>query len=147
METLLPLDIISKLVLALVLGTLVGIEREIRKRPAGIRTHALVAFGSALFTIAGMEMFSLAEADAMSRVLQGIIMGIGFLGAGVIFQAQASVKGLTTAAEIWSLAGIGILVGFGAWSIAVAATILVLVILIPLRWFEKGVEESAQSKE
>lgn len=147
MEALLPLDIILKLVLALVLGTLVGIEREIRKRPAGMRTHALVAFGSALFTIAALEMFSLGEADAMSRVLQGIIMGIGFLGAGVIFQAQASVKGLTTAAEIWTLAGIGILVGFGAWSIAVAATILVLVILIPMRWFEKGVEGSAQSKE
>jgi putative Mg2+ transporter-C (MgtC) family protein len=139
MESILPVAVILKLVLALVLGTLVGIEREIRKKPAGIRTHALVVFGSALFTIIALEMFSLEQPDAVSRVLQGIVVGIGFLGAGVIFQAQASVKGLTTAAEIWTLAGIGILAGLGAFSIAISATLLVLVILVPLQWFERSV--------
>ncbi|MDP4007547.1 MAG: MgtC/SapB family protein [bacterium] len=141
MEIVIPFAVITKLLLALGLGALVGIEREIRKKPAGIRTHALVAFGSALFTIIALEMFSLAEPDAISRVLQGVIVGIGFLGAGIIFQAKGAIKGLTTAAEVWALAGIGILAGLGAFSIAISAAVLVLVILIPLRWFERSVEE------
>tara|TARA_Y100000310_G_C20622708_1_gene784225 strand:+ start:75 stop:560 length:486 start_codon:yes stop_codon:yes gene_type:complete len=140
MESFIPIAVITKLALALVLGALVGIEREIRKKPAGIRTHALVVFGSALFAIVALEMFSVTEPDAMSRVLQGIVVGIGFLGAGVIFQAQGSIRGLTTAAEVWTLAGIGMLVGLGAFAIAISATVLVLVILIPLRLLEKGIE-------
>ena len=132
-------EIIIKLLLSAGLGAVIGIERQIRKKPAGLRTHALVALGACLFTITGLVLVG-TNGDALSRVLQGVITGIGFLGAGIIFQARDRVKGLTTAAEIWSLSAVGILVGLGDFMTAIIATILILIILVPFRWFEKGME-------
>jgi putative Mg2+ transporter-C (MgtC) family protein len=118
-----------RLILAAFLGGILGYERELKRRSAGVRTHMLVAVGSALFVIGPMQSGMLI--DDMSRVLQGIIQGIGFLGAGAIIvrARQQMVEGLTTAASIWATAGIGIIAGLGLEATAVLSTAVVLVIL------------------
>jgi putative Mg2+ transporter-C (MgtC) family protein len=126
--------IMVRLVIAALLGGILGYERERKGRSAGVRTHMLVAVGAALFVIgpqqAGMEIGDL------SRVLQGIVQGIGFLGAGAILvrTAQRQVEGLTTAASIWATAGIGVIAGLGLEATAVLSTVIVLIILaaVPL---------------
>ncbi len=118
-----------RLLLAAILGGVIGYERERKASSAGVRTHMLVAVGAALFVLGplqnGMEI-----AD-MSRVVQGIVQGVGFLGAGAIIirTRQHSIKGLTTAANIWATAGIGVVVGLGLEATAVLSTIIVLIIL------------------
>jgi len=132
-------EIIIKLLLSAGLGLLVGLEREIRKKPAGLRTHSLVALGSCLFTLAAVSL-SPGQADSIARAIPGIVTGVGFLGAGMIFLSKDKVRGLTTAAEIWALAAVGVLVGIGSYLTAVVATVLILIILVPFKWFEKGIE-------
>ena len=118
-----------RLFLAALLGGLLGYEREMKSRSAGVRTHMLVAVGAALFVIGPLQS-GMPMAD-MSRVLQGIVQGIGFLGAGAIIvrTAKHTVEGLTTAANIWATAGIGIVVGLGLEATAVLATAVLLIIL------------------
>jgi putative Mg2+ transporter-C (MgtC) family protein len=129
------IDIFMRFSMATVLGGLIGLNRELMRQPAGLRTHALVALGAAtaiaLVTWNADGTASL-HFDAMSRVVQGIITGIGFLGAGVILRTEngKTVHGLTTAASIWLSACLGIACGAGAWVIAVSAFILVMLILI-----------------
>lgn len=121
--------ITMRLVLAAVLGGVIGYEREIKESSAGIRTHMLVAMGAALFVLGPLQ--SGMEIADMSRVLQGIVQGIGFLGAGAIIvrTGQKKIHGLTTAANIWVTAGIGIVVGLGLEATAVLSTLIVLIIL------------------
>lgn len=123
-----------RLVIAAVLGGILGYERERKGRSAGIRTHMLVAVGAALFVIGPLQ--SGMEISDLSRVLQGIVQGIGFLGAGAIMvrSRQRQVEGLTTAANIWATAGIGIIAGLGLEATAVLSTAIVLIILaaVPL---------------
>jgi putative Mg2+ transporter-C (MgtC) family protein len=121
--------IMVRLILAALLGGILGYERELKRRSAGVRTHMLVAVGSALFVIGPMQSGMLI--DDMSRVLQGIVQGIGFLGAGAIIvrARQQMVEGLTTAANIWATAGIGIIAGLGLEATAVLSTAVVLIIL------------------
>ncbi len=123
-----------RLTVAAVLGGILGYERELKRRSAGVRTHMLVAVGAALFVIGPLQ--SGMEVAALSRVLQGVIQGIGFLGAGAIMirSAQRQVEGLTTAASIWATAGIGIIAGLGLEATAVLSTVIVLLILavVPL---------------
>ena len=129
-----------RLALAAALGGLIGVEREIREREAGLRTHLLVALGSALFTIVsayGFHAFlasgqSVVRADP-TRIAAQIVTGIGFLGAGAIIRQGLSVRGLTTAATLWVVAAIGLAAGAGYYSAAVITTALVLVSLWPLR--------------
>ncbi len=118
-----------RLALAAILGGMLGYERELRARSAGVRTHMLVAVGAALFVIGPLQS-GMPLAD-MSRVLQGIVQGIGFLGAGAIIVrgAQKKIQGLTTAANIWATAGIGIVVGLGLEATAVLSAVIVLIIL------------------
>lgn len=118
-----------RLVLAAVLGGILGYERELKARNAGVRTHMLVAVGAALFVLAPLQ--SDMPMPDMSRVLQGIIQGIGFLGAGAIIirAAEHKVEGLTTAANIWATAAIGVLAGLGLDGTAVLSTAIVLIIL------------------
>lgn len=118
-----------RLVLAAVLGGILGYERELKVRSAGVRTHMLVAVGAALFVIGPLQIDM--PIPDMSRVLQGIIQGIGFLGAGaIIFSTrQQKIQGLTTAANIWVTAGIGVLAGLGLDATAVLSTMFVLIIL------------------
>jgi putative Mg2+ transporter-C (MgtC) family protein len=129
-------NIIFRLCLALLLGAVIGIEREIRHKPAGLRTHMLVSFGSALFTLiplqAGMQE---PNADALSRVIQGIAAGVGFLGAGEIFRESSQqsqrpeIHGLTSAAAIWASAALGITAGCGLWQLGLIAAILIFLVL------------------
>lgn len=126
MTMIVDAEIFLRLVLAAVAGGLIGLERKAAHKPAGLRTLMLVGMGAALFTIVGAEV--LTEVDP-SRVAAGLITGIGFLGAGTIFRAKDQVKGLTTAASMWSVAAIGLAAGLGEYVLMAAATVLVIIIL------------------
>jgi putative Mg2+ transporter-C (MgtC) family protein len=125
------LEIIGRLVIATLLGAGIGINREREGKPAGLRTHALVALGGAVFTIVAL-LLSAGDASAAARVLQGVTAGIGFIGAGVIMRRPDlhDVQGLTTAAAIWLVSGIGVAVGAGLWRTSLIALALGLVVLI-----------------
>ena len=117
-----------RMVLAAVLGGLLGFERERRGKAAGLRTHILVSLGSAVFTIAMLEAGG--DDQALSRVIQGIATGIGFVGAGTILKPdgrEGNVKGLTTAAGIWLTAAIGVSIGAGLLWLALLCTVLALI--------------------
>lgn len=129
--------IVVRLLVAVLLGGVLGWERESVGAPAGLRTHMLVSLGSALFVLiplqAGMRL------DDLSRVLQGITAGIGFLGAGAILKqtARNDVRGLTTAASIWLTAALGVAAGMGREATALLSTVFALVILAILRRWSK----------
>ena len=120
------LEIFLRLIIAAIAGGLIGFERKTVHKPAGLRTHMLVCLGAALFTIVSITSF--VDIDP-ARMIAGIVTGIGFLGAGTIFRAENHVKGLTTAASLWSVAAIGIAVGVGEYFLAAITTILVILIL------------------
>lgn len=129
------IELAMRLIAATLVGGLIGLNRELKGKPAGLRTHALVTLGSALVTVVGV--YSLIDKEnsdpsAISRIIQGIITGIGFLGAGVILRDEINnrVRGLTTAATIWVSASIGIACGVGAWYAVMFTTALILVVLI-----------------
>jgi putative Mg2+ transporter-C (MgtC) family protein len=134
-------DVLLRLAVAGGLGAVVGFERELREHEAGIRTHLLVALGSALFTIVsayGFHDFLAGGGNVVrtdpTRIAAQIVTGIGFLGAGAIIRDGMSVRGLTTAATLWVVAGIGMASGAGYYWPAVAATALTIFALGPLRW-------------
>ena len=116
---------------AVVAGAVIGADREIKRKPAGLRTHALVSLGSALVVLATAGA-SGGDGDAVSRAVQGIITGIGFLGAGVIMQyeSQRKIEGLTTAASIWMSSALGIACGAGLVELVLIGTVAVLLVLI-----------------
>ena len=118
--------IAGRFALAALLGFVVGLEREYRGKAAGLRTFALIGLGAAAFTAVGIARFPISG----DRVIQGVAAGIGFLGAGIIFQREEGVvEGLTTAASIWSVAAIGVLIGSAAYLSGILATVLVVAIL------------------
>jgi putative Mg2+ transporter-C (MgtC) family protein len=135
---LLPLDqvieIAIRLLAAVVIGACIGIDREIRRKPAGMRTHALVSLGAALVMLivvrTGPSIFE--HVDAVSRAVQGIIAGVGFLGGGAILKSSEHdiVHGLTTAASIWVVASLGMACGMGQWVAALISLALALLVLI-----------------
>ena len=133
-------EVLLRVVLAGVLGGAIGVEREIREREAGLRTHLLVAVGAALFTLVsayGWHDFHFSNESGVTydptRIAAQIVTGIGFLGAGAIIRQGLSVRGLTTAASLWVVAAIGIAAGAGYYTGAVITTVVVLVSLWPLR--------------
>ena len=129
---------IVNLAIAALLGGLIGLEREARHRPAGLRTHMLVSTGAALFTILSIYAFPIVGTQRDSaRIAAQIVSGIGFIGAGAIWRSQDATKGLTTAAGLWVAAAIGMAVGAGWGLLALAATVIVLVILALMRPVEK----------
>jgi len=127
---------------AVAAGAVIGLDRELKRKPAGLRTHALVSLGSAVVILATAGA-SGGDGDAISRAVQGIITGIGFLGAGVIMQHEAErrIEGLTTAASIWIAAGLGIACGAGLVELALIALGAILVVLMGggaiERWMER----------
>ncbi|MBU4274568.1 MgtC/SapB family protein [Patescibacteria group bacterium] len=138
------MQIIFQLLLAAVLGGLVGLEREYQKRAAGLRTHSLVCLGSALFIIISLESFhQWANITGISfdpsRVISGIVLGVGFIGAGLIMHRGFKIEGLTTAAGIWVVAAIGVAVGLKLYLVAVFTSFLALGILSVLRLLEEKV--------
>ena len=132
---LLETDIILRLVAAAFLGALVGFERELHHKPAGLRTHALVCMGSCLFVVLSVAVAG--DGGDVTRLAAGVVTGIGFLGAGTIFMAQDKLHGLTTAAEMWALAGVGAAVGFGYFTAAAAGVFLIFLLLVPGKLLEK----------
>jgi putative Mg2+ transporter-C (MgtC) family protein len=126
-------DAIGRLAVAAGLGAAVGIERELREREAGIRTHLLVSLGACLFTIVGAFGFHNFSTVDPTRIAAQVVTGIGFLGAGAIIREGISVRGLTTAASLWIVAAIGMAAGAGYYWPAVAGTALTVIALWPLR--------------
>jgi putative Mg2+ transporter-C (MgtC) family protein len=132
-------QIFLRLLVAIVLCGLIGWEREATHKPAGLRTHVLVGLGSAVFMILALLLARMAEggfAVDASRVVAGVVTGIGFLGAGTIIRSEAGVTGLTTAASIWTVAGIGMAAGAGYFGLANLATLLTLAVLLILSRLE-----------
>ena len=125
-------DLILRIVISVLLGSTVGIEREMHQSSAGMRTHALVCLGATLFTIVSLS-FGMDPA----RVAGGIVAGIGFIGAGAIFRSENKVLGLTTAANLWVVAAIGMAVGIGYYFAAVSVSVVILGIMILGRMLEK----------
>lgn len=128
---------IVSLVIAALLGGLIGLEREAEQRPAGLRTYMLVCVGSALFTILSIHAFPSELPRDTARVAAQIVTGIGFLGAGTVWRARNHVTGLTTAAGLWVAAAIGMAVGAGLGMLAMATTVLVLIVLAVFLRFER----------
>ncbi|HVE56773.1 MAG TPA: MgtC/SapB family protein [Pyrinomonadaceae bacterium] len=144
------IHVLIRLIASAFLGAVIGLQRERVGKPAGIKTHILATLGTTVFVLAcaGYGMSS----DGLSRVIQGIVTGIGFLGAGAILKLdeKRDIKGLTTAASIWISAAIGVAVGLGGLGLALLATILTLIVLavlgkLELRVFKKGDSESEGS--
>jgi putative Mg2+ transporter-C (MgtC) family protein len=136
-------DIVAHLLVAVLAGGLIGFERSYHGRPAGFRTHTLVCLASALLMIAAVYQslwFTVAPIESLridpTRMAQGIMTGIGFLGAGVILKEGYSVRGLTTAASIWITAAVGILAGVGFYFATAAAVVLTVGTLAGFRWIE-----------
>jgi putative Mg2+ transporter-C (MgtC) family protein len=131
------LDVTLRILISIVLGALIGFERERRNRPAGLRTHILVSLGSCLFTISSIEFSKIYGGGVdPSRVAANIFTGIGFLGAGTIMKEGLTIKGLTTAATIWLSSAIGLSCGLGSYFSAILVSILAFFILIFVRSFE-----------
>jgi putative Mg2+ transporter-C (MgtC) family protein len=134
--------VLIRVVAAVVLGAIVGLQREKAGKPAGLRTHVLVTLGTTIIVLAcsgiGMDL------DALSRVIQGIVTGIGFVGAGSILKLseERDVRGLTTAASVWMTAAIGIAIGVGSIGLAAIGAVLTLIILAL-----EGVVESRSAKD
>jgi putative Mg2+ transporter-C (MgtC) family protein len=130
-----PIEVLLKIIVAVIFGGVVGWQRESRYRPAGLRTHILVCVGSAVYTLASMSFAGNADP---SRVASQVATGMGFLGAGTIMRYGNMVSGLTTAASLWAVAAIGICAGLGGKSLWVGAvaTVVVLVTLTLMRSFE-----------
>jgi putative Mg2+ transporter-C (MgtC) family protein len=129
-------ELAGRLAIGLVLGALIGFEREMHRQPAGFRTHSLVALGSALFTVISAYGFTGPTIDP-TRIAAQIVSGIGFIGAGTILQHRGSVRGLTTAASLWSVAAIGMAAGAGMVALAIVGALLILVVLSVLDRFEE----------
>ncbi len=123
-----------RLAVAALLGSALGLNREMALKPAGLRTHALVSLGAALATITGLALTVAPGSDpaAPSRVIQGIVAGVGFIGSGVILHRrhERTVEGLTTAASIWVIAATGVAVGAGLWRAALCVVIISLLLLV-----------------
>ncbi|MDQ0595278.1 putative Mg2+ transporter-C (MgtC) family protein [Chryseobacterium ginsenosidimutans] len=129
--------------ISVILGIMIGTEREYRNKSAGLRTFILVCFGSCLFTILSIKI-GVANPD---RLAANIITGIGFLGAGVIFKGDNKIDGITTATTIWATASIGMAVGSGYFYIALLGTVLVLLILSSLTYFERFIDRKHKIRE
>lgn len=150
----LQVQIIFQLFLSVILGGLVGLEREYQKRSAGLRTHSLVCLGSALFTIISSEIFyqwidKTGVSFDPSRIISGIVLGVGFIGAGLIMHRGPKIEGLTTAAGIWVVSAIGIAVGVKLYLVAIFTAFLTIGILAILRlieekFFDKEEDEKEQ---
>lgn len=123
-------EMFLRVLMAAVLGAGIGLQRELSGKPAGLRTHALICLGSALFTVVSVEGFLGPDFSDPSRVAAGVVTGIGFLGAGAIIRGERGrVAGLTTAASIWAIAAIGIAVGIGEYVLAAATAALSAIVL------------------
>ena len=130
-------QIIARLVIALFLGGAIGFDREVKSRPAGLRTHMLIALAAAIFSITTLEIVAGMEKMGHSadpiRAIEAVTAGVAFLAAGTIIQSRAQISGLTTGASMWLAGAVGVACGFGFFTIAVLATGLALIVLVGLQ--------------
>lgn len=136
------LELIGRILLAFILGGAIGFEREREEKPAGLRTHILVAVGSCLFTI--LSLYAFPGADT-ARVASYVVAGIGFIGAGTIIQTKERIIGITTAASIWAVSSVGMAVGTGHYLIA-AFTTFMIYLTLRLRKIERRIEAEKSEK-
>ena len=129
------IEVMLRLVLATIAGGLIGLEREVVHKPAGVRTHMLVSLGSALFILMIIESVP----EGIDKIVAGIATGVGFLGAGTILKTKNEVHGLTTAASIWTVSAVGLSIGLGYYLMSLIAVGLVLIVLhlMKLEFFER----------
>lgn len=135
-------DAVIRMLCAVLIGCIIGIDRDLHGKPTGMKTLGLVSLGACIATMCalGFSTPTLPQNAEVSRVVQGIVTGIGFLGAGVIIQnpREHRIRGLTTAASIWVTAAVGILCGLGVWSLAIIATVILITLLTLGRFVEKS---------
>jgi len=135
------------MLVSLQIGSAVGWERHLGHKPAGLRTHVLVCTGSTLFVL--VARYAMTEPGAgpvdPTRIIHGIVTGVGFLGAGSIIRQEGFVQGLTTAASVWMVAAIGVAVGVQAWTLAITGTVVALVVLEIYRWAERRLSPHRES--
>ncbi len=127
------------LILSVVFGAVVGLERELHGKAAGLRTNILICLGAAVFTI--LSRYMATNQDSLTRIAAGVVTGIGFLGAGAIIQDRGGVHGLTTAATIWLVASIGMACGARFYHLAVVTTCIAIVVLVALTKLAKSLEQ------
>lgn len=137
-------DILTRLLIATLLGGLIGIEREYRNKSAGFRTMILISLGSAMFSILALKLAEDISNVDPSRIISYIIGGIGFLGAGAIIKEGVNVRGLTTSSTIWLVAAVGISAGAGYFAEAIAASVIALVCLIILPYVEIAIGQQSE---
>jgi len=125
------------LVLAIILGSAVGVERELSSKAAGLRTNVLICLGAAIFTTISIQI---GGTESLTRIAAGIVTGVGFLGAGAIIREKAGIYGLTTAATIWLIASVGMACGAGLHILAITSTLLAMLVLILLKKLEKLID-------
>lgn len=140
--------IVIRLIVATLLGGIIGFEREYRARPAGMRTHILVALAAATFAVVTLELLAHAQAEGTDnadpiRIIEAVTAGVAFLAAGAIIVSRGEVQGLTTGASLWLAGAIGVACGIGYYFIAILATILAVFVLTVLRWVEKAMPQKA----
>jgi putative Mg2+ transporter-C (MgtC) family protein len=147
-------SLLFRLGLALLAGGIIGWNRELKRKPAGLRTHILVTVGSALFVMVPLQAGCLTqEPDALSRTIQGVATGIGFLGAGEILEqsrqdsARIEIKGLTSASALWVSAGLGVAAGCGLWLLTVIGSGLTLLVLTVFKRLEQQAMRSSSRSD
>jgi putative Mg2+ transporter-C (MgtC) family protein len=138
-------ELVRRLLLATVFGALVGIEREVRQKPAGFRTNILIALGACVFTIASLQLSP--QSEDPTRIAAQIVTGIGFLGAGAIMRTRDGVHGVTTAATVWVNAAVGIAAGGGLYRLVFTAGAIALVVLIVIGPIEGLVERNRRQPQ
>jgi putative Mg2+ transporter-C (MgtC) family protein len=138
-------EVFLRLALAVALGGIVGMEREYRHKPAGLRTNILIALGSAIFSVLSIELGG--PAGSPDRIAAQVVTGIGFLGAGAILRSGREVHGLTTAATIWINAAVGMAAGLGAYSLAAGSTAVTVIVLAGLPLIERRIPSQANATD
>jgi putative Mg2+ transporter-C (MgtC) family protein len=126
---------ISAILLAICCGAAIGFERQLRHKPAGLRTNILICLGAAVFTIISERMAG--DKDSITRIAAQIVTGVGFLGAGAVIQDRGGIHGLTTAATIWLVASVGMACGAKLYQLAGVSTLIAIIVLVGLRYLEK----------
>ena len=136
------------LLVSMVLGTVIGWERQTDRKPAGLRTHTLVCLGSTLFILTARDASHVfGNQPDPTRIIHGVVTGVGFLGAGSILRQEGLIIGLTTAASIWMVAAIGVAIGIESYTLAVASTVMTLVILRGYRHIDAWLANGHGTKE
>lgn len=144
-------QILARLITALLLGGAIGIDREVKNRPAGLRTHMLIALAASIFAVTTLEIVGELEKRGHSadpiRAIEAVTAGVAFLAAGSIIQSRAQISGLTTGASMWLAGAVGVSCGFGFYTIALLATVLALIVLVWLQSLSRKIASASATDQ